>query len=281
MKIRALTIFIGIIGFALLMQSASGGRAAIGGMDCTGAPNASSGCSGGGYCHSGGTFANTSFTVSIKDVSGNIVTSYVSGETYTVEFEVTAMGNPVGYGMQAVVLDANNNNIGDWTATTTANTQLVNLSNGREIIEHQGISTTGIFRGTWTAPVSGTGAVKIYGSAVVVNSNGSTGGDQITNPIEYTLSESVVNSVANVQEEVLAYNLYPNPNNGLFYLASKAVAPENIMVQLIDIRGVVVAEEEQEGAEVITVNWSEIPTGLYWVHLTSNAQKQTIPMVVK
>lgn len=281
MKIRALTIFIGIIGFAMLMQSASGGRAAIGGMDCTGAPNASQGCSGGSYCHNGGSFTNTNFTVSIKDLGGNIVTSYIPGETYTIEFEVTAIGNPTGYGMQAVVLDANNNNIGDWTAVSTANTQLVTLSNGREIIEHQGISPTGIFKGSWIAPASGTSSVKIYGSAVVVNSDGSTTGDLITNSIEYTLSESIVNSIANIDEVTLDYNLYPNPNNGIFYLESKEGISENIMMQLIDIRGVVIAEKHLEGANIEAVDWSGIPVGIYWIRLNNHVEKQMIQMVIQ
>ena len=84
----------------LLFSSVSGGRAA-GGQDKTGSPVSSGTCSG---CHSGGSFG-ASVAATLKDVGGNVVTSYVPGDTYTLEIQVSnSTGSPAGYGAQAVAL---------------------------------------------------------------------------------------------------------------------------------------------------------------------------------
>jgi len=146
MKIRLLrNLFIGIT-FLFVLQSASGGRAAVGGQDRTGSPGSLSACT---FCHStNGAFTNPQLGIIIKNTSGIIVTSYVPGDTYTLEFNVTSGGIPNGYGMQAVALNASNANVGDFLMTTTTNTQLSTIANGREFVEHDGRSSTGVFMAT-------------------------------------------------------------------------------------------------------------------------------------
>ena len=111
----------------------------------------------------------------------------------TLEFNVSSGGNPNGYGMQAVLLDASNANAGNLLTTTTANTQLSTISNGREFVEHQGRSTTGMFIATWEAPAAGTGDVLVYSIGIAVNGAG-TSGDNTSPTVQTVLSESPASS---------------------------------------------------------------------------------------
>ncbi len=169
----------------------SGGAAAGGLGDRTGSPVGSgASCT---QCHGGGSF-NPSVSISVLDNNANPVSSYVPGDDYTVEFTVTnGTGTQTGYAVQGLSISPSGGNAqaGDFTSTLTSNTRITSTG-GREYIEHQGISSTGIFRTTWTAPNAGFGNITIYARGMAANGNGGTSGDETSASVTYNLTEVCV-----------------------------------------------------------------------------------------
>lgn len=176
-----------------LLQSASSGRAfGAGGSDRTGSPVSSGSCTG---CHSSpGSFGTTTVSVQVLD-GATPITSYVPGQTYTVQTTITAgSGSPGRYGSQVVALlsGAGNPQAGSFGTPSTIGTRISTL-NGREYFEHgNGSNTTGVFTAPWTAPAAGSGAVTLYGIGMAANNNGGVGGDNVSSQITVSLSEGAV-----------------------------------------------------------------------------------------
>ncbi len=142
----------------------------------TGAPGEST-C---GSCHSGATYQGN---LSIAGVPATIT----SNTTYTVTLSNTAtVGSPVTGGFQLVVLDENDNNIGD--LVDISSDVGTSTAGGREYAEHLGdknySSNSVAWTFEWTSPASApqNGDITFYYVTVMANNNGSTSGDKaITN----------------------------------------------------------------------------------------------------
>lgn len=207
MKIKFLfTLFIcGIIYITL--SSRSGGLANVGNQDRSGSPFSTGLCS---DCHSGGSFS-PSLTIQLKDSGGNTVSSYVGGQSYTLEFNFTAAGAS-GFGLQAVaLLNSNNTTAGNLTSSTSPNSQISAL-NGRQYAEHSGLNSSGSFSFQWTAPSAGSGNVNIYGNGIAANGNGNTAGDQGTTGQQLTLTESVPTTISYNQSNYCQDGTDPTPS---------------------------------------------------------------------
>lgn len=261
-------------GSLLILQSSSGGRAAAG-QDRTGSPIANGTCA---ACHSGGSFSASSSAV-ITNSSGIAVTSYIPGQTYTVTYTVNATGAS-GYAMQASMLNANNANAGDFLSATSANTQLSTLG-GVEYLEHQQVQATGVFTGTWQAPVAGSGDVTLYGVGLAVNGTGSTGGDQVTPAIQVVLSEDNNTNVNNIEGAIALFDVYPMPNQGNFTVQNNS--PENAtMLQVVNMTGQVVAAQQLNLAQNASqaLSFPNLIPGVYTVILEGETLRQTQQIVI-
>lgn len=167
----------------------SGGPGTGGLGDRTGSPVSSGTCT---ACHSGGSFGATT-VVELINGSGNVVTSYTSGQLYTIRTIVSGSGS--GFGSQTVALTATNANAGSMSSPS-ANAQLVTIA-GRGYFEHDnGASATGVFQVSWTAPVAGTGTVNLYGIGLVVNGNGGTSGDQSSPTAMTSITEDLPTTIS-------------------------------------------------------------------------------------
>lgn len=172
----------------------SNGAAAMGLGDRTGSPigGAGSSCA---NCHSGGSFS-PSISIDVKDAGLNSVTSYIPGNTYTIEYTVLAgSGSPLGYGMQGVALNPSNGAAGNLFSPTTPNTQITS-SGGVQYLEHQFMSATGSFQTSWTAPMAGSGAVSIYARGLALNGDGSTSGDDASTSVLFGLTETIPTTIS-------------------------------------------------------------------------------------
>ena len=172
----------------------SNGAAAMGLGDRTGSPigGAGSSCA---NCHSGGSFS-PSISIDVKDAGLNSVTSYIPGNTYTIEYTVLAgSGSPSGYGMQGVALNPSNGAAGNLFSPTTPNTQITS-SGGVQYLEHQSMSATGSFQTSWTAPMAGSGAVSIYARGLALNGDGSTSGDDASTSVLFGLTETIPTTIS-------------------------------------------------------------------------------------
>ncbi|CAA6829220.1 MAG: Collagenase, putative [uncultured Aureispira sp.] len=279
MKTRLLgVLFIGIT-FLFVLQSSSGGRASVGGQDRTGSPGSLGTCT---ACHANnGAFTSPQLGVVVKDAMGTIVTSYVPGDTYTLEFNVTSGGTPNGYGMQAVILDASNVSAGDLLTTTTANTQLVTIANGREILEHQGRSSTGVFIATWEAPVVGTGNITVYGIGIAVNGSG-TSNDNVSSTTQVILSESPASSIDYLNREASSWVISPMPNNGAFNITNRGETGP-ITVQVYDLQGHRVYSDnlDVDHNGNLFIYCRDLVPGIYAVEIQSEKTRQTQQMIVR
>lgn len=281
MKLKFLTIVMGVTFLMLILQGASAGRAAVGGQDRTGAPGSLSGtCI---ACHANAaTFGTVQIAMVAKDMSGTVVTSYIPGDTLTLEFTVTkTAGTPSGYAMQAVALNSANTNIGSFLAVSTPNTRLSTIANGRKFIEQSGKNTLGIFRGTWKAPVAGTGNVKVYAVGMAVNGNGSDNGDRTSASTLFTLPEAVTSSITDVPQQKLSYNIFPIPNNGSFNLQNLGEAGV-LDVQIINMQGALVYNKSvfvnSNSSELLQAE--NLAPGIYSVQILKGNDVQVLNMVV-
>jgi hypothetical protein len=263
----------------LTLQSVSGGRAASGGQDRTGAPGSLGTCA---TCHGNpGAFSNTVINLTVTDGASNVVTSYMPGQTYTLAFTISSDGNPAGYGMQAIALDASDNNTGDMLLASTSNTQLSTITNGREFIEHQGTNPTNSFTTTWTAPASGTGDVTIHGIGMAVDGTGGTTGDNISATTPFSLTEALGSSISNISETKVSYQLFPNPSNGNVNLVNKGKAGEST-IRIVDLLGQTVYDNQFffDTNEQHYLELNDLIKGIYLVEIKKNQTTEVVQLVI-
>lgn len=148
-------------------------------LNLTGAPGAGR-CS---QCH------NRSGTGSVGiDFSG--LTSYQPGETYTLRVKVEEAGKR-RFGFSMVARNANNSDVGTWTATGS-NTQ-VHGPRGNHASHRSApfVNDERTFEVTWKAPDNAVGDIKFYVGSVAANGNGGNSGD-----VAYFTSLTITEEVA-------------------------------------------------------------------------------------
>ena len=195
MKFRFIYALLLLVLALFVLQSRSSGAAATGLGDRTGSPlSGGAGCS----CHGGASYA-PSISVEVKDAFSNPVTEYQPGQSYTIEYTVSAAsGSPGGFGFQSVAISnqASALNAGNMISTVTVNTRISSF-NGRQYAEHNGVNNAGVFIINWTAPAAGFGTVNIHSRGIAVDGFGSTGGDQQTASVLLSLTEATSISYSN------------------------------------------------------------------------------------
>ena len=106
----------------------------------TGAPGEGN-CTG---CHAGSTLDGTSENVLIVTSGGNVVTDYIPGATHQVS--LTMSSNPPKKGFQAIVLDSNNDMMGDFNAGSGTS---ISSQGSKKYANHTSSSNTNATT-TWT-----------------------------------------------------------------------------------------------------------------------------------
>lgn len=187
--------------FALVIGIGNASGPAASTNTYTGAPSTGGGTEGTcNTCHNSGagTYGEPAVNWTISETNGGAnVTNYIPGQTYFVTVNVTApMGTPAAYGFSSTFLiDGTINNAGTPSAPD-ANTRL-SVNSGRTYVEHNKRTAPGTWNFQWTAPLAGTGTVKIYSSGNAVNTApgnfGGTDGDSgSTSPTIITLNEALL-----------------------------------------------------------------------------------------
>jgi hypothetical protein len=208
MKLR----FIYILAFSLfaiyVLQSKRLGLAAQLGIDRTGSPISNGlNC---GSCHSGA-FNGVTLTLRVKDSGGSIVTSYIPGDVYTVEFDLFSQSS-FTRGFQGVALTSSNTQAGTFSSPQT-NTQISTVGT-RQYVEHNSPALSAgnfVFIASWTAPVINTGSVTFYSDGVVANGNNGTSGDDPAGPVTLVLTEQASASIDYVQTTYCQASSDPTP----------------------------------------------------------------------
>lgn len=154
----------------ILLQSNKGGRNEA----TTGAPfeTNKTACA---SCHSGGSFT-PEIKFSMTDKDGNLVTDYVSNETYTLEFNLSSSsGSPKYYGFQAVIVDASNKTAGKFIANGQ-NVRNITIQS-KSYLTQSTARVDGTFSASWLAP-DNIGNLKVYVAGIAANGNNNTSGDK-------------------------------------------------------------------------------------------------------
>jgi len=178
--LRSASIF-AFLSFSLLYFTSYSSGPTAQARDVTGSPLTTQQCAG---CHNGGNFDPVT-TITLID-QGESVTVYEPGKTYTLQVSIAAENSPAGYGYQAVVLDANNDNAGTF-GPTSADFRIA-TSGTRNYLEHVRRQSQPLVEVEWTAPAAGTGEINVYAAANAVNFSSSTSGDNADTDV-LTLTE--------------------------------------------------------------------------------------------
>lgn len=230
------------------------GPAAQGVGDRTGSPV------GGGQacmdCHSGGSYSPT-LEITVKDGGNMIVDSYLPGETYTLEYTVSAgSGSPSGYGMQSLLISISpgHEEAGNVNSVSSSNTQISDVG-GHQYIEHLAASTSGIFTADWTAPAAGFGSIAVYGRGLAVNGTGNTSGDQETSSVVYSLSEAEITSISYTSDMFCKNDSDPMVSIEGETGGSFSASPMGLSIE--ESSGLIDIESSEIGGYTITYDYGE------------------------
>ncbi|MCB9042668.1 MAG: T9SS type A sorting domain-containing protein [Chitinophagales bacterium] len=158
----------------------------------TGMTGQSGSTCGNGGCHTPGTVGmgafGTDLTVTLMDLSNNVVSSYVPGNTYNVTVSNSASFVDYGFAMST---SSSNDSFISGAGTSTANGP-----DGQEI-HHGSVNTSGTWSFQWQAPASGEGDINFYIGAIGGNgANGENGETWYQG--SFTVSEATVTATVEV-----------------------------------------------------------------------------------
>ncbi|WP_375239560.1 choice-of-anchor V domain-containing protein [Aurantibacter sp.] len=252
----------------------AGGVGSLLGLDRTGSP-----ISGGincGQCHSGA-INNAAISITAKDGMGTVVTGYIPGAIYTLEYNVSSNFG-FARGFQSVLLDGTNAQAGALSSPGAGTT--ISTIGVRQYVEHSTPSFSAgstIFTTSWTAP-TGMSDITIYAAGIVGNGNNATSGDEATNSESLTLVNNTLNTT--VFELVDSIKLFPNPSNGSFNLDLGKNYKETT-IDIIDVNGKLIKTINAYNEKTIRFN-IEASTGLYFAKIkTSSNELVTLKLSIK
>lgn len=253
-----------VLAGGILFQSNSSGPANNGNR-ATGAPG--DGASTCVTCHSGGSFGNVNIGLTINTDSGNAVTEYMPGATYSLQVDVSATsGTPSGYGFQMIALQDDGDDPTNSFQNAGSGVQLSTTS-GRQYAEHTAASATGTFNVDWVAPSAGAGDVTIYIGANAVNGNGINGGDNAA-LFDLTISEmggDTTDTTGNgdpnglfASPEAPKLNVFPNPAVGVLQVQGASVDLETAEIYALNGQRIKTVDFKDGH-----VNVSDLESGVY------------------
>ena len=266
MKFSTQFLVLGLLGASFFFMSNSGGRASATNEGNTGAPgDAQSTCV---TCHNASAALSTLTTISLLDANNEVVTTYLPGETYTIQVKMTTSGNAAGHGFQLIPLkDSDNTDVkGMSDAGNMNNYKIKTITNGRTYAEHDDISSSNVFDVTWTAPAAGTGAVSFYAGGNSVNGNGTSAGDG-ADVDKLTVSEGSSSSVNDLESnQAGTLGLFPNPVERDLNIRYIAAASKSYTMKVVSLEGKVVLTSHQnlqKGENRLVLPASDLSAGAY------------------
>ncbi len=263
MKLRKITfVTVSLIAIYLILSSNSSGP----GGNRTGSPGSSGNCSG---CHSNAQVSG-SVDIVVKDLNGNLVTTYIPNTQYKIT--VTATGNSSKYGFQFTAMNSSNQKVGTY-GTAPSKTSVYNAGQA-QIWGHTSPATSSqsaTWTIDWTSPAAGTGDINMYTASVIANSNNNDNGDFVATK-SAKLTESPTNSSEKL--ETAPFNAYFDQNNSLIK------ANQDLKRVLVwDFSGKLVKSIEETGR---VCSLSELNKGVYIVNVWGlNSNCKTTMKIVK
>ena len=236
-------------------------------------------------CHTGNAVSNAAGWIT-SNIPG---TGYITGNTYTI----TATASSPGLQRFGFEISPQKNTgalAGTIVLTNTTTTRLAGASNpkyithtttGTDAVASPGSKTWSF---NWTPPAVGTGTVTFYGAFNCANNNTFASGDLIFLS-QLAATEDMTNGWSEPQNDLYAFDAYPNPASEHFFLSVIAQQTLNYTARLIDLTGKCVKEFEAEkifsGIEMKTeIDISGIPAGIYFLQLNSNESTASRKIII-
>jgi hypothetical protein len=277
MKIKLLLALF-IAGTSMILLTGSSlGRAASANQGNTGAPGDNSRtCI---NCH------NTSSTrvaldLAVLDLSGNEVTEYKPGASYTVRVRIDSVSGPAAkaWGFQMVCLDAplgmNGGDIKNWIDTSSNNYKISNAL-GRQYVEQNRPSGSNEFLVAWQAPLTSSGQLSFYAAGNGVNLNGGPTGDgAAVNSLE--IQEMISTSADDLS--ISEYDISPNPASD--WVDISFVQPSDATINLFDLNGRKINTWSLYESTSIKLDLNGVSFGMYMLEVVSSDQKRGIKRLV-
>ena len=182
-------------------------------------------------CHSGSTQSGEGINTVTLSQNGNIVSSYVPGQIYTVTLSGGSSTSKRGF--QAVAYNSSNQKTGTFSSVTNGCTQ---ITGGRAThVTSSNSSCNSEWKWSWTAPSSDVGDVTFYVSTMSANGNGSTSGDLVY------LSQHVFGGLLGLNEETLSSKnsfkaSYVSDNNAV-NVQFNSLTSGRMYFNLVDLNG--------------------------------------------
>lgn len=264
MKLRKITfVTISLSAFYLILSSNSSGP----GGNRTGSPGSSGNCSG---CHSNAQVSGN-VDIAVKDLNGNLVTSYIPNTKYNIT--VLSTGNSSKYGFQFTAMNSSNQKVGTY-GTAPSKTSVYNAGQA-QIWGHTSPATnsqSASWTIEWTSPAAGSGEIMLYTASVISNANNTDNGDFVA-----TKNMKLTESPTNSSDKIAAneFNVYFDQNNSVLK------ANQTLKRVLVwDFSGKLVKAIEVNGNEY---SLNEMPVGAYILNVwgTNSQSKTTLKIVVE
>lgn len=157
-------------------------------MGFTGAPGETGQVCGG--CHNlAGSYGIVQ--VDLTSFTGTLPYEYIAFDPTYMEVEFsTAMGTPVGYGFQLIMMDGLGNPMDVTYFDLSDNAKQITLSNGRTYLEHNGISSSNLLSFIYILNEKpADGVVNVHVGATAANGNGMNTGDSGSTGFTFSLLE--------------------------------------------------------------------------------------------
>ncbi len=318
MKKRIL-LFTAVAGIGYLMFSSHSAGPAAHQYDCSGADvNTASGnpagCSSGGGCHSSAATAGIGVVIEL-DSAGVVASSTASGTghykpgfTYQVKitgtnttssslpkwgFQVAATKGATASSTASTSINAGTlqstglpAGLSYWNAPGSSSTFYANVVGHNMRLSPAsgtgGTGTTYIDSFTWTAPVSGTGIVSVFGALNAVNNNGGADNGDLWNTAQLVLNEiTAPSAVASITGNI-SVTAYPNPVNNELNLQIDNALPGAYSYQVFDVMGRNMGGgsiEMNAASNKATINTSNWAYGTYNVVIEKDGVRQVTRVV--
>jgi hypothetical protein len=245
-----------IVSFAtiILAESAFGHANYIG---YSGAPGASGRCASSCHGSGGGTIQIAGFPA-----------AYIPGHAYTITISHNG-GSTIRQFNSSCRIGTGSQNAG--TIATGTNTVVYNTTGETNGIH---LSTTSLDNATfqWTAPVSGTGTVKLY----FAGHQGSTSGANTDITLTATEQATGIDDQPVIPNDFAVLNNYPNPFNPRTTIHFEMPQAGHITLDIYDVQGKKVAALykgfSEAGKHDISWNASAQPSGIYFCRLVTDGE---------
>jgi hypothetical protein len=232
----------------------------------TGSPGDGSNCTG---CHVG------TATTSAGLITSNVpLTGYIPGTTYTIIATIAVTGiNKYGF----EISPQSTTGVKKGTLVITNPTETILTGSGK-YITHKSTGTAGTGTKTWsfnwTAPVAGSGNLKLYGAFVAANGNGANTGDQVFLS-SLAVSENLTAGITELTDNARNWVVYPNPAKDILNIESLDTEAKISSIDITDIAGKQIKTLSHEDlSQTKNIDIADLQSGMYV--LTINSEKGRI-----